>query len=103
MLIEYTIRFEKNGLTIVQRVEPSASTSQVTGEQLAEKDLLRASHQESETANTTEPKQGGNGLTGHIGGDRKEAFDPGTKAPVTFIGPFIMYCRCDDSKKENEE
>lgn len=102
MLIEYTFKFEKNGLTIMQRVEPSASNSHVTERQMVDEKSLKASHEESKTANAAEPKPGGNGLTGHIGGDKKDISSPGTTAPVTFIGPFIMCYQCDNSKKEEE-
>ena len=101
MLIEYKFKFEKNGLTITQRVGSGSSGPHATGESIVEENSLKASFQESKAASTAGPKAGGNGLSGHTGGNGGGPPGSGT-APVTFIGPFIMYCPCEDSQKEGK-
>ena len=107
MLIEYQFKFEKNGLTLKQRIEPSASGSSGNGEVFVEANALRASYQECGQASTAEsqpsiaqPKSGGGPADDPSSGGGPTGF--GT-APVTFIGPFIMCCPCDDSKKEKKD
>ena len=99
MLIEYKFKFEKNGLTIVQQVGSGALDSHAILGHTVEQNFLRASYQESLAANAAGLKAGGgNGRTPGGGGDLP-AF--GT-TPVTFIGPFIMCCPSEDSKKQDK-
>ena len=108
MLIEYKLKFEKNGLTLTQRIEPGTSGSQGNAGTFTEENSLKASFQESKAATASGPKPGGGpgdepGPGGHGPGD-----DPGPggsgfgTAPVTIIGPFILCCPSDDSKKEGK-
>ena len=119
MLVEYQLKFEKNGLTITQRVEPSVSGGQTSRSTFAEQNYLRASFQESKKAGTdtaplrpaTSPSAGGGGPVGPPNSGGGGPVGPpnsgggptgfGT-APVTFIGPFIMCCPSDDSKSSKE-
>jgi hypothetical protein len=49
MLIEYKFKFEKNGLTVAEQIEPGISDSQ-RNRGCHEENLLRAAYQESEEA-----------------------------------------------------
>ncbi len=113
MLIEYQFKFERNGLTITQRVEPEDSESQAAEGVLAEENSLKASFQESQKASAAmtaqsggggpvkKPGGGGGGPVKKPGGGGSGPTGFGT-AQITIIGPFIMCCPSDDPKKENK-
>jgi hypothetical protein len=101
MLIEYNFKFEKNGLTVTQRVGPGgASGSPRASGGVVEQNALKASFRESRQASAAKPRSGG-GPGGNIGGNGGGPPDSGT-APVTFIGPFVMCCPSDDSTKDDK-
>ncbi len=118
MLIEYNITFEKDGLTIKQRVDTSASGSQGKVVGAVAENSLKSSFQKSKATNTSVPLAGGGpgdvpgsgGGPGDVPGSGGGPGDvPGSggggpvgTAPITIIGPFIMCCPSSDSKKEGK-
>jgi hypothetical protein len=80
MLIEYKIKFEKDGLTITQRVEPSASVTPPV-QPSAVGDLTVAKHLPS-------------AFSAGKGGDGGPEIGPGgggpESSPVTILGPIIF-------------
>ena len=107
-MIEYKFKFEKNGFTLTQQIEPGASDSKATGKALVEANALKASFEESKQTKAAQPKSGGgpNGEVGSGGGPNGEVGSGGGgfgTAPVTIIGPFVMCCPHEDSKKEGKE
>ncbi|MDQ2843697.1 MAG: hypothetical protein M3Y72_22185 [Acidobacteriota bacterium] len=108
MLIEYNITFEKDGLTIKQRVDTSASGSQGKVVGAVAENSLKSSFQKSKATNTSVPLAGGG--PGDVPGSGGGPGDvPGSggggpvgTAPITIIGPFIMCCPSSDSKKEGK-
>lgn len=98
MLIEYKLKFEKNGLTLTQRVEPEIRGTGGLTANFAEGNWLRASHQESQQANAAGPRSG-SGPGDPIQSGNGPFFEGA--APVTFIGPFIICCPHEDSTKKD--
>jgi hypothetical protein len=86
MLIEYKIKFEKDGLTITQRVEQSGSTAQVKPGTPVEGNLLPKSKEEIVAAPATKPRSGA--------GPNDETGDTGAggfgSAPIILIGPIVL-------------
>ena len=92
MLIEYKIKFEKDGLTITQRLEPRAAApvkpdAPVPGGPAVEH-ILGETHKQSLAAHAARPrKAGGPGDSPDIG-TGPDGF--GTTAPIILIGPIIL-------------
>ena len=87
MLIEYQVKFQKDGLTITQRVEPNTPPSITDSGPVVTHNALNASNDESKASSAAQ--------TSHKSG----AFDDQGKAgslpalgntPMTIIGPFIF-------------
>jgi hypothetical protein len=131
MLIEYQITFQKDGVTIKQRIEPSTSVN-------ADLDVppddtrLKASFKESKEARAAivvskaglggfvpanKPGGGGGGFVpankpGGGGGSFVPANKPGgggsgptgfETAPVTFIGPFVFCWPVSQSEEKGKD
>jgi hypothetical protein len=122
MLTKYKIKLEKDGLTIMQWVEPGASSALPS---FLGDNSLKETFDESKEANAASnagspavggssaesPGEGGGRFTGPgAGGSSAESPGEGgefpgsaTAAPITIIGPIIyMCCPCHNDKKENE-
>jgi hypothetical protein len=105
MLTEYKIKLEKDGLSITQRIEPTASQPLPV---FAANNALQASYErsknviESKNTNASNPKSGGSGLDDP--GPGSGGFTGSTGAPITIIGPnILMCCPCSQSHKEKKE
>jgi hypothetical protein len=97
VLFEYTIKFEKDGLTLTQRVESGVDAPVDPSQSPLDQKLLPSRSPASEMANPPAVPPA-NGMTGHIGGapvERPKGLggNPGSfgsGVPVTIIGPFIL-------------
>ena len=97
MLVEYKIKFEKDGLTITQRLEPSGSTAQVKPGVPVEGNLLPKLKAEIVAAPATQPLAGGDPTDGPSSGTGP---DLGT-APIILIGPIVL-CHPHPAKDDKE-
>jgi hypothetical protein len=91
MLIEYQIKFTKNGLTITQQIDENTAG---TTEPLVQGNSLLANIQESHAANAEKPEAtgppvGGSPINRPGGGG---GVPPGTSAPTIIIGPIFFGC-----------
>jgi hypothetical protein len=87
MLIEYKIKFEKDGLTITQRLEPRASAP-VKPDAPTVEHTLGETKEQSVAAHAARPrKAAGPGDSPDIG-TGPDGF--GTTAPIILIGPIIL-------------
>jgi hypothetical protein len=100
MLTQYEIKLEKDGLIIKQRVEPA--TSQALPSFSAD-NSLKASFQQSMSANVAGPAAGGSSADSPFGGGGG-GFTGTAAAPITIIGPnILMCCPCHHAGKESKE
>jgi len=106
MLIEYRIKFEKDGLTIAQHIEPAAAnTASVTANGKQQVNGLPATQKEVESAASTNPlaktAAGGGPIFDTGGGPIFDTgggpiFDTGgvpvaaASAPIFILGPIIF-------------
>ena len=98
MLIEYKIKFEKDGLTITQRLAQSDSTAQVKPGVPVEGTLLPKSQAEIVAPPTAKPLQGGN-----PGDEPSSGTGPNNlgTAPIILIGPIVL-CHPHPAKDDKE-
>ena len=101
MLIEYKVKFEKDGLTITQQVKQDSSRVQAKPAAPVKQNALGASLQESQTPGIASRQAGGGPDEQDPGGGPDEQDPGGTPAtgggPMTIIGPFIFLCPCHGS------
>ena len=101
MLIEYKIKFRRDGLAITQRVDSSAQTPPVKFQGAVEQNVLRVSFTASQQANASNPQipataspataqEGGAPVSNpkNPGGSPLES----SSGPITIIGPFLFLC-----------
>jgi hypothetical protein len=94
MLIEYSIKFEKDGLIITQRMDSGSQAPAVKDQSTVEQNVLGAN------APDPLPSVGANAATaGTGGGGVHSPRGPGgapiestSGAPITIIGPIILTC-----------
>jgi hypothetical protein len=109
VLFEYTIKFEKDGLTLTQRVESGPAASADLADAPVDQKLLPRTSPAGQTANPP-AVPAANGTTGQPGGapvDRPKGLggNPGSfgsGGPVTIIGPFILLQPQPRSAAESE-
>jgi hypothetical protein len=100
MLIEYKIKFEKDGLTITQRLEPRTS-AQVKSDAPVVDHILGETHEQSVAARAARPRKGSGPSDSPDIGTGPDGF--GTTAPIILIGPIILSppaASADDEAKE---
>ena len=102
MFIEYKIKFQKDGLTITECIEPGSTAPQVKEGTPVAQNALLASFQASKAAASTSgqggapnapPKGGGPNEPPKGGGPNEPPKGGGAAAdgaPITLIGPFIF-------------
>jgi hypothetical protein len=96
MLIEYSIKFEKDGLTIKQRVDSGSQAPPVKDQIAVEQNVLGA--------NAPDPLpavgEKGAGLAPSPRGPGGGPFESTSAAPITIIGPIILTCPPSATDKE---
>jgi len=101
MLIEYTVKFQKDGLTITQRIENGTATPAVKPEAAVEQDVLASTLEETREAKPAGPAPreqasvGGPSPRDETSGrsPRDQTSEPpnSSPAPITVFGPFINW------------
>jgi hypothetical protein len=86
MLIEYKIKFEKDGLTITQRLGSSAQ--QAKPDAPVVEHILAESHEQTLAVHAAGPRPAGNPADQPSVGTGPDGF--GTMAPIILIGPIIL-------------
>lgn len=108
MLIEYKVKYDKDGLTITEKIEGGSSGNQPKpGAPIVAKSLA-ANFEESQTASAGTSTLGGGPNPSDIGGGPNPRDVGGAGAglgsgPVTIIGPFIFLCPHHHAAKDDPE
>ena len=94
MLIEYKVKFEKDGLLITQRIEQGDAISGVKPDAPVVQKTLGPTFQDSEATTASSSASGGSSASRDEGGDSASRDEGGTGAlgsgPITIFGPFIF-------------
>jgi hypothetical protein len=98
MLIEYSIKFEKDGLTITQRVDAGSQGPPVKDQSAVEQNVLQASAPDPLRAVGTKAAtlETGGALVPKPRGPGGGPFESISGAPITIIGPIILTCPPSD-------
>jgi len=110
MLIEHKITFQKDGLTITQRVGESVAGSPPNTNILVGDNALKGSFKDSVAARAVKPaaggapgdKPGGGGGPGDKPGGGGGPDGAGT-APIILIGPIVLVGPTSEIAKKSEE
>ncbi len=101
MEIEYSIKFEKDSLTITQRASSGAQTQPIKFQGGTEQNMLAGTFQASQQASnpsgrvatsTAKSGLGGNPPVSGPRGPGGSPLDSSSSAPITIIGPFLFLC-----------